>query len=514
VPTFSGRVEARMTVPTGGAAISATVANGAGAQTVTVPAGNFYMTSAGGVSSLPTTLQTQLNGTAALQGFPRTAAATASANGYGTWTTGACWLMQEASGSLVATYGSPTLTASGLTYQTTGSQSGDYAIGFSTTGAEADGGDVFDVTGTDDVIVAWVGKFTSTPGSTRGVISKLSTGAGWQVNFDSGSGLYYFQGLDSTPSTLFTALGASIHSGSWHVGIATIDRATGKARIGTRSLAGSSSVASEVSTAATSMANAVAFRVGERADNPANAPTELLLSAVYVVSGSGVAAGLSANMSTALTTFANAINAAWTVSMSTSTGLVSIGWTGYATPTWSLSWSSTALRDVMGFTANITNVTTTQTGTQQARGVWIPDCPLNIEGDPERAPLVSDARSSMSPTGQVITLVGNTYRRHRNVHWSHVPIAQVWDGEATYENASWEEFFAETQLGLNSSWFTPGSLIQIYYSNAGSDALLGADATITGWSIIGITSIEPQKSVGDWTGLWRIELPQIVAAGS
>jgi len=237
-------------------------------------------------------------------------------------------------------------------------------------------------------------------------------------------------------------------------------------------------------------------------------------AAFYGVAGSGVATGLSANLSTALAAFANAINSAWTVSMSASTGLVSIGWTGYATPTWSLSWTSTALRDVLGFTANISGVTSTQVGTQQARGVWFPECPLDLDGDPDRAPLVSDARQSLSPTGQSITLVGNTFRRHSNIVWSHVPIAQVWDAEATYENGSWEEFLIETQFGLNSSWFSPGSPIQIWYSNAGTDTLLGADATITGWSIVGLNSIEPTKSAPGWTGLWRIEIPQIVAVGS
>jgi len=512
--TFGGRVEARLTVPTGGAAVSATVANGAGAQTITVPAANYYMTSAGGVSSLLTTLQTQLNGTAALHGFPRTASATASAIGYGTWTTGACWLMQESSGNLAATYGSPTLTATSLTYQNTGIKTGDYAIGFDAGTDKADGGNVYNVTGTDDIIVAWVAYMTSAPaGSSDSLIGKLNAGAGWEVTLRT-DGQYQWFGQDAGAATIFSIAGGSQNVGAWHVGIAAIDRAAAKARIGSCALGGSPSVSTDTTIAATSMSNAVSFQIGDRASGSGRGPTNAVVSAVYVVTGSGVAAGATTNLSTALQNFANAVNAAWAVSLSTTTGLISIGWSGYATPTWSLSWTSTDLRDVAGFTANISNVTTTQTGTQQARGVWFPDCPINLEGDPRRAPLVSDARQSMSPTGETVTLVGNTFRRHRAIVWSHVPIAQVWDGEATYENGSWEEFFSETQLGLGSSWFTPGSPIQIYWSNAGTDTLLGADATIAGWSIIGVTSIEPQKSQADWAGLWRIELPKIVAVGS
>lgn len=228
----------------------------------------------------------------------------------------------------------------------------------------------------------------------------------------------------------------------------------------------------------------------------------------YLTAAGGVSSILTV-LQTQLTATCPPASGGWTVSFSLTTGLVTIA----CTETYSITWTSTVLRDLLGFTANIVSATTS-TGGQQARGLWLTGHPINLEGDPTRAPLVTDARQSMSPTGQTITLVGNTFRRHRGIVWANVEAAQVWDALATYENGSWEEFFSETQLGLGSSWFTPGSPIQIYWLNAGVDSLLGADATITGWSIVGVRSIEPQKSVADWTGYWRIELPLIVAAGS
>jgi hypothetical protein len=241
------------------------------------------------------------------------------------------------------------------------------------------------------------------------------------------------------------------------------------------------------------------------------------VAAFYVAHGAGAATGLSTNLSTALTNFANAVNAAWSVSLSSTTGLVSIGWTGYSTPTWSLSWTDTSLRDALGFAANISAVTTTQTGTLQCRGIWIPDWPLQLDGDPEQAPTISDLRTSQSPTGVVLGLSGNTFHRHTGLVYSHVARDRVWESAATYDHASWEWFFRETQLGLESSLFTPASPLQIYWNNAGTLTLLGDAANdgagTDGWTITGLGSVEPRPSQANYTGLFRIELGTVVSEG-
>jgi hypothetical protein len=735
------------------------VATGAmtSAVTVTVDAGNYCLTEAGGVDSLIDTLETEINGSIA--GAPQNASAVQAMLGYGTWTNGAGWLCQESSGSLAATFGAPSLTAGGTpTYRQAGTGA-DYAVGFDAVTEYFDGGNNFNVTGTDDIIVAWVAYFTSAPSAIKNCITKIAAGAGWQINFDSGSGGYYFQGFDSTPTQLFLSNGASIHAGEWHVGIATIDRSTGKARIGTRSMAGASSVLSEENVAATSMSNAVSFRVGDSAAGGGNTATEFYLADLYVVTGSSVATGLSSNISTALASFASAVASTFTVSLDTanSTGRVAISNSWWPS---CVTFTSTALRDVLGFeydfdypqtaaqmavaagggtwtggwlcnetsgnlapsfgsasgTVTLTAVSaptysnqgarggadksigfdsaadafsggdsydatatedlaicwvgylssssgdrdmfskytadpgyyiyqnntgsnlrftlrnggnrwdaetsaiatkewyvglavldrdngqaqigtiglrsgsstlgsavpvsavsfassasflmgdgagaitgngpdtnlkiaalyvatgsqaadglmdpTTglsgaltslrsymlgQTGTQQARGLWFPDCPLSIEGDPAVAPRVTDHRTTMSPTGVVLGLTGNSFYRHRGIHWSHVPRDRVWEAATTYDNASWQTFADDCLYGLGNSLFTPASPLQIYWDDAGTVRAVGYtyddEAGIPGWSVINVRSTEPKKSSGEWTGLWRIELGDVVSGG-
>lgn len=206
------------------------------------------------------------------------------------------------------------------------------------------------------------------------------------------------------------------------------------------------------------------------------------------------------------------LSATWTATLSTGasgTGLVTLNGGG----TWSIVWGSAtgALRDLLGFTGDINNSNTSQTGTNQARGLWIPDCPIWMQGDPKRAPRVSDLRTTTSPTGVVYGLVGNFSYRHRQVRWSHVALAKTWEVAATTTNASFEFFFGETQLGLGSSWFTPASAVKIY-DHAGN--VVGSDKSIASWFVTGVKDIEPARvDQAGWNGYWRIEFPEIVSSG-
>ncbi len=337
----------------------------ASAVTVTIPADDYYLTAAGGVSSLIDTLEDELNEN--VRQYPDNSSSVTAMLGYGNFATGAAWLMQQSATPLTATFGSPNLTAvSTPTYQNAGPQSGKYAIGFNSDLDSFSGGDAFDVTDTDDFVLMWVAKFSSAPASTKDFINKITTAAGWHV-YANTNGTYTFRGFDAGPTQLFASTGADMHVGSWHVGIATIDRATGKARIGTRSLAGVSSVASEATTAATTMANAVAFQVGDDASGSGNAPTTATIAGVWVVSGASVATGLSANMSTALTNFAAAINASWTVSMSSTTGLVSIS---HAWWPCAVDFTSTDARDCLGYAYDFNYPNTAAQMATALGGTW------------------------------------------------------------------------------------------------------------------------------------------------
>lgn len=199
----------------------------------------------------------------------------------------------------------------------------------------------------------------------------------------------------------------------------------------------------------------------------------------------------------------------WLVSISvgaSGTGRVRITGPG----TWSITWQAgNLLRDLLGFTANIVSATGFRDATISVRGLWLPWCPLAIEGDQERAPTVSDLRTTRSPNGNVFALSGNRFYRHRAVTWSHVPKARMFEAVALHAGNTWETFFKQTQIGGYVPWLGPASAIEVYDHN---DLRVGADIIGIKWKIVGIDSIEPKRSSGDWNGLWTVTLPELVAA--
>jgi hypothetical protein len=209
----------------------------------------------------------------------------------------------------------------------------------------------------------------------------------------------------------------------------------------------------------------------------------------------------------------------WTGSLSTGasgTGKVTFNWTGVGTYT--INWTSTTVRDVLGFAADLVGITqgVASVSPKQARGLWIPDCPLNLDGDVPRAPIVTDAQTSASPRGDATTLVGNKLYRHKNLRWTHVLEAKVWEAAAVIANASWETFWTDAHLGQGSiSWFSPGSKLQIY-DHAARQLGINANggAGVGGWvASKGPADTEVKKVDQAWGGLWRIEIPELLSSG-
>lgn len=200
----------------------------------------------------------------------------------------------------------------------------------------------------------------------------------------------------------------------------------------------------------------------------------------------------------------------WTVTLSTgATGTSRVTINCSSTP-FAITWVDTNLRDALGFTANIGSTSSAATGTAGARGLWLPDCPVTLDGDPGRAPLVTDLRTTVSPTGAMLGFVGNTLYRHSNIRWTHVAKSRIWESQAVVSKTTWEWFLRETQFGLGSSWFSTLSAVNLYDL---SDSLFGADYVTGGWKMQGVERIEPQLSVRGWTQLYQIEIPSIISAG-
>lgn len=204
---------------------------------------------------------------------------------------------------------------------------------------------------------------------------------------------------------------------------------------------------------------------------------------------------------------------AWSFALSTGpsgTGQVTIA---MSSGNFAITWTNTLLRDLLGFAGDIAS-TASSTGTAQARGLWIPDCPLTATGDPKRAPMASDMRSVVSPKGDVYTLVGNTYLQHTQLTWSMVAINRVWAAEASLANAAYETFFKDALLGVGvgaGAWFTPGSGLKIYDQRG---LAVGADANVSAWQAVTPPGLDTlTMSQQQFTGFWKITWPTLTSSG-
>lgn len=200
----------------------------------------------------------------------------------------------------------------------------------------------------------------------------------------------------------------------------------------------------------------------------------------------------------------------WEVTWSETTGKVSITCTG----TWSIAFTSTNLRDALGFTGDLTSVTGTQTGTRQALGVWFPMCPLMLDGDPAVAPRLDDGRSTVGPSGEVYKVAGVTSYRLKNIRFEYVPAAQVWAGRATTVNADYETYYMTTQAGLGHAWWSPASPTILYWQNGGLGLYELGNGSVTAWKFPSPQTLdEVAMASAPWTGYATIVLGDARSAG-
>lgn len=235
--------------------------------------------------------------------------------------------------------------------------------------------------------------------------------------------------------------------------------------------------------------------------------------------GSYTPTSFAAYTETALTAQAPPAAGTWSVSLSTGTtgtGLLTIA---RSTGSYSITWTSTALRDLLGFVGDISSQST-YTATNQHAGLWFPDCPIMTALSPSRAHKQTDNRASESPSGLVITLGGTKKYQHKDISYSHVPKARLFEAEAATAGASLEQWLDDTQLGDGHTWFTRGSAFQVYWDAAGTDTLLGADLNSgsgpsLGWAFSpAISDLHEHLSrVGEWDGMYAVKFPRIVSQG-
>jgi hypothetical protein len=241
--------------------------------------------------------------------YPTSVAEAHAALGFGVFDHG--WLCDDPSGNMAPAFGGLTLVAggTGIIYGDPGPINNgavDKTLGFGAprTG-KFDGGQAFDVGAGDDLLVAWVGMWRSLPsafGSICGKVTATFTN-GWAVAGRDGTAIGLGLGPGDSLGVSLLAFGAAAyHVGSWHVGIAAIDRSVGRACIGTRSVTtGTAMTNTSGSIDAQSVSTAASFSVGSSAWVPAN--DNFRLAALFIGKSVGAATGLPANVATALQNF-------------------------------------------------------------------------------------------------------------------------------------------------------------------------------------------------------------------
>lgn len=190
----------------------------------------------------------------------------------------------------------------------------------------------------------------------------------------------------------------------------------------------------------------------------------------------------------------------WSVTVNLSdevgTGLINIK---NDTHTFTITWTSTDLRDVLGFTATLTPAALSFSGTRHLRGVWLPDCVIDSEYGAEAGYTETDRSTLLSNGGDIsVTAYGVERVRMGTTRWSMVtrPKARV-SGETTV-GASYEAWLLDTHSGRRS-YFGTSPQVRVYHDSGG--------AVVATVRFLWDGSTRLVRSVPDWIYLWSIELP-------
>ena len=200
----------------------------------------------------------------------------------------------------------------------------------------------------------------------------------------------------------------------------------------------------------------------------------------------------------------------WLVTISdgeTGTGRVTITTTD--TP-WSVTWTSTDMRDLLGFTGNIAGVSVAQTGTNHVQGMWLPDTiKWSPHGDDAGSDNVlttwTDTRYLVGPQGQVQTLGGNS-RKEYALRYEGCTRARTKVAGESVSGESFEQFWLTCHCG-GESYFKRGAAVRVYW-----DA--DDDTNYTVVKMILPPQFDPGQLSQNWTGRYVIEIPRIILVPS
>lgn len=197
----------------------------------------------------------------------------------------------------------------------------------------------------------------------------------------------------------------------------------------------------------------------------------------------------------------------WTITPSDGeggTGLCTINSSG--TP-WSITWTSTTFRDILGFAGNIAGVSVAQTGTKHCKGLWLPGATakFTLHGDGDAGKLVTTNRQTVGPTGTVHGLGGGTHYRHDNIRWDGVPAARAKEHREAYVGESFEAFFRDC-MTARLSYIPFNPYVRFYWS-------ADVDASYAVGRLLWPSEFDVATLVQGWTGRYVVNLPPLVVEG-
>ena len=184
------------------------------------------------------------------------------------------------------------------------------------------------------------------------------------------------------------------------------------------------------------------------------------------------------------------------------TGLVTTTTSGTCT----IAWTSTDLRDILGYTGTL-GPGTSFVGTNQCRNLWLAKCPYNAPNSiyPWKGAIVVDGRSTWTSGGDGYHLVGE-YLEETWLEWRYIGRARASQANETTTGESFERFLRDAVWGF-AAWGTPGGNIRFF-----PDA---AAVNYVEYSVDMPEAFRPELAQEGWvSGLWRCRFDRLVAQSS
>lgn len=171
----------------------------------------------------------------------------------------------------------------------------------------------------------------------------------------------------------------------------------------------------------------------------------------------------------------------------------------------SVTWSSTDLRDVLGFESDGDLASaSSHTSSEAARSVWISDSTyqtLNGGDSSWQGWQISNLRAMVNDAGYFYAL-GGQKRTETQITWPAVSRERTWKANETVTNQSFEKFWEDGILG-EANWSSrPGGPVRWY-----QDA--DVDGTHVTYNVV-LPQFRPDALRQHWTGAWQIVIPRAI----